>query len=155
MSYEPENYGPEPSSAPRAAFGPGVFLIVVAVANLLGGLGGIGMAIMFAAIPNEMFEKALEQQNPQQRKALEEQGMGPQQLRNIYIYGGGITGVVGLISGAIMLLGGIQMCRGRSYGLAVLASVLALLTGCCLLGQAAGIWALIVLVNPEVKAAFR
>ena len=155
MSYEPDSYGPGPSGPPAAASGPGIFLIVIGILNLLCGLGGVGMALMFMAVPEETFEKALEQQPAERRKEMEQQGIGPKQLRTIYVYGGGGTGVLGLISGPLIVLGGIQMCRGRGYGLAMLASILSLFTGCCLLGQIAGIWALSVLMNPEVRAAFR
>jgi hypothetical protein len=46
----------------------------------------------------------------------------------------------------------------RNYGLAMTSAVLTVIpcvTPCCLLGQAAGIWALVVLMNNDVRAAFR
>src|SRR5205807_657149 len=70
------------------------------------------------------------------------------------------SGGVGLVASLIIILGGLRMRALRSYGLAVTGSVLALLpcvtcTGCCGLGQGIGIWALVVLLKPEVKALFR
>jgi hypothetical protein len=155
MSYEPDSYGPEPSAAAGRANAPGIFLIVTGILNLLVALGCGGFAVMFAAMPSQMLEQAMEQQSPEQRRQMEEQGIGPQQLRNIYVYGGGIPGVLGLLTAPITLFGGIQMCRLRGYGLAVFGAVLALFSGCCVVGQAAGIWALVVLMDPDVKAAFR
>jgi hypothetical protein len=56
----------------------------------------------------------------------------------------------------LIILGGVRMMSLRSYGLAVTAAILALLP--CqplfLLGLIFGIWALIVLSRPSVKAAF-
>jgi hypothetical protein len=56
------------------------------------------------------------------------------------------------------MIGSIQMLRVRMRGLAVTASVLAMLLvwpGCCLLGLPFGIWSMIVLNQPEVRRAFR
>jgi hypothetical protein len=155
MSYEPDPYAPPPSAAAGKVNAPGIFLIVTGVLNLLGCLGCIGGAVLFQTLPEETMRQAIQQQPPQNRKAMEEQGIGPDQLRRIYTYGFGVPGAIGIIAAPIILFGGIQMCRLRSYGLAVFASVLALLSGCCLVGQIAGIWALIVLMSEDVKAAFR
>jgi hypothetical protein len=75
------------------------------------------------------------------------------------------TGTVGLISnlvnigiGVLILFGGLKMKKLESFGLAVTASVLAILpctSPCCLVGIPIGIWALVVLFRPEVKSAFR
>ncbi|MBI5362622.1 MAG: hypothetical protein HZA53_05550 [Planctomycetes bacterium] len=70
---------------------------------------------------------------------------------------GVVFGVLQLASGAVMLLGGLNMMRGRGYGLAMTAAVLAMipmLNCCCILTLPFGLWALIVLLKPEVKAAF-
>jgi hypothetical protein len=155
MSYEPDSYGPEPGGAAARTNAPGIFLIVTGILNLLAALGCGGFAVMFAVVPNEMLEQAIQQQSPEQRRAMEDQGIGPEQLRKIYVYGGGIPGVLGLLTAPITLFGGIQMCRVRGYGLAVFGAVLALFSGCCVVGQAAGIWALVVLMDPDVKASFR
>jgi hypothetical protein len=58
----------------------------------------------------------------------------------------------------VIILGGIKMRSLSGRGLAILASVLAMLPiingCCCLLGLPSGIWALIVLSNADVKAGF-
>jgi hypothetical protein len=46
----------------------------------------------------------------------------------------------------------------QSYGLAMTASIVAMIpciSPCCILGLPFGIWALVILNRPEVKAAFR
>jgi hypothetical protein len=44
----------------------------------------------------------------------------------------------------------------KSYGLAMTSSILAMIPChvCCMVGLPIGIWALIVLLKPEVKSAF-
>lgn len=58
---------------------------------------------------------------------------------------------------AVILAGGLKMLKLRNYGLCVAAAVIALvpcLSPCCCLGLPIGIWALVILLKPEVKAAF-
>jgi hypothetical protein len=56
------------------------------------------------------------------------------------------------------LFGSIQMLRRRNFPLAMTASVISVipcLSGCYCLGIPFGIWALVVLMKPEVRQAFR
>jgi hypothetical protein len=65
---------------------------------------------------------------------------------------------VWLLLTILALFGAIRMAGLKSYGLAVTSAVITLIpciTPCCLLGQIAGIWALIVLMNADVKSLFR
>lgn len=58
----------------------------------------------------------------------------------------------------LILTGGAAMLSGRFYGLAVLASALVMIDiecCCCLAGMPVGVWSLIVLMRPEVKALFQ
>lgn len=58
---------------------------------------------------------------------------------------------------SVIVAGGSSMMSGRFYGLAMAASILAMVNigaCCCLPGLPVGIWSLIVLMRPEVKAAF-
>jgi hypothetical protein len=69
-----------------------------------------------------------------------------------------ISGIVGMVLDVIVLLGSMKMMKLESYGLALTASILALIpctSPCCLLGVPFGIWALVVMNDEEVKAAFR
>lgn len=74
----------------------------------------------------------------------------------------GTLGVVGtvitLAVGGLIIYGAMKMMNLQSYGLAMAASIVAMipcLSPCCCLGLPAGIWAIVVLNNAEVKAAFR
>ncbi len=70
----------------------------------------------------------------------------------------GLAGsVISLILSGVILVGGLRMLGLRNYGFCVVVSILAVIpctTPCCCFGMAAGIWSLIVLFRPEVKAAF-
>ncbi len=63
-----------------------------------------------------------------------------------------------LLMGIIVLIGAVKMKRLESYGLAMASAILAMIpctSPCCLLGLPFGIWALVVLSDTHVKAAFR
>lgn len=76
------------------------------------------------------------------------------------LMGGGIGIVLNVL--AIVLYGGaiygaLKMKALQSYAMAVTSSVLVMLpcSCCCLAGLPVGIWALVVLLDANVKAAFR
>ncbi len=58
---------------------------------------------------------------------------------------------------AVITYGAVKMKNLKSFGLAMTASILALIPcgSCWLLGIPFGIWALVVLSRPDVKSAFR
>jgi hypothetical protein len=61
------------------------------------------------------------------------------------------------VTGLVVLAGGIQMVRLRSWGLALAASILSMIqlgSCCCAVGMPVGIWSLVILLQPDVKAAF-
>jgi hypothetical protein len=76
-----------------------------------------------------------------------------------------LSGVVGLVFAIIWLLmsgvvifGAIKMKSLQSYGLAFAAAVLAAVpctSPCCFIGLPVGIWAIVVLLNDDVKRSFR
>ena len=87
---------------------------------------------------------------------------------------GSMTGQLGWVSGAlatvinvfvvllhflfagVIFYGASQMKSLKNYNLAMAASVVAMLPCgyCCCVGLAVGIWSLVILMKPEVKAAF-
>ncbi len=79
--------------------------------------------------------------------------------RPLASYGVGVIGLAMLLNLAFsvtLLIGGWRMRQARSYGLSVIAAIMALLpcTFGWIVGLPIGIWALVVLMDPEVKAAF-
>jgi hypothetical protein len=66
--------------------------------------------------------------------------------------------VAGFVANIVILLGALRMKNLQSYGLSLTAAILALIPGmscCCLISMPLGIWSLVVLNDPYVKAAFR
>jgi hypothetical protein len=77
------------------------------------------------------------------------------EVSNIYFP---LVSLMSLADAPLIIFGGIQMLSVRRYPLAVVAAILALIpfsSVCCLAGIPIGIWALLVLRNPEVKAVFQ
>jgi hypothetical protein len=137
---------------------PGVLMIVTGVVNLLVALVGFGVGFTFQHMPREEFIKAYMQQNPEQRKQLEEQGWSIDDLLNIYVRGGYGVGAVGVLGGLLALIGGVCMLARKARGLAILCALVTALpvtSPCCLFGLPVGIWSLVVLLQGDVKAAFR
>jgi hypothetical protein len=70
---------------------------------------------------------------------------------------GVVFNVIALLFSGLILMGALKMKKLESYGLAMAASIIAMipcLSPCCLLGLPLGIWAVVVLSKPEVKSAF-
>lgn len=69
-----------------------------------------------------------------------------------------VFGIIGIIIGVVVFMGASKMKNLEGHGFAMVAAVLAMIpciSPCCLLGLPLGIWAVVVLVKPEVKAAFQ
>lgn len=68
------------------------------------------------------------------------------------------SAIIGLLIGAFIIYCMTRMMRLEQWGLALAGSILAMipcLSPCCILGLPFGIWAIVVLTQPDVKAAFR
>jgi hypothetical protein len=77
-----------------------------------------------------------------------------------YYFGTGLgygIGVLSLLLAPVIIVGAVKMMKGQSRGLAMAAALFSLVPiTCCSvpLGTIFGIWALVVLMNPDVKAYF-
>lgn len=75
-------------------------------------------------------------------------------------YGGAIgmgSAFLGLLVAIFIIYAALKMKDLKQWNLAVVASVLAMvpcISPCCIIGLPIGIWALVVLMRPDVKAAF-
>ena len=66
--------------------------------------------------------------------------------------------LVSLALALVIVAGGISMMNRRRWGLCMTAAILAIFpctSPCCCLGLPVGVWALVVLLRPEVKAAMK
>lgn len=69
-----------------------------------------------------------------------------------------VFGLIGIAIGVVIILGALKMKALENYGFAMAATVLAMIpciSPCCFIGLPVGVWALIILLKPEVKSAFR
>lgn len=140
---------------------PGIFLTVI---------GGLGVAfaalglIQLGQLPAQLDQAMAEQnekldkdpnltddQKKQQKQMMADIMDGVKKAAPAFY-------VVNLLVAAVVTLGGIQMLRLSGRGLPITGSVLAMLPFingcCCVVGLPVGIWCLVVLSKPEVKAAF-
>ncbi len=69
-----------------------------------------------------------------------------------------ISSIIGLGIGGFVVWGAMQMKQLHGYVLSIVTCILPMIpcfsSCCCLLGLAFGIWGLVLLLKPEVKAAF-
>ena len=71
---------------------------------------------------------------------------------------GVIFNVIGLIVSVVIFMGALKMKKLESYNFAMAATIVAMvpcISPCCFVGLPVGIWALVVLLKPEVKGAFQ
>ena len=122
---------------------PAIGLIVVGGLNVLAGLLWVAGMILRAA------------------GTLPEIPLGPEGAEGAPARVGGylaeIVYFLTLVTSPFIIVGAVNMLKGRKYSSAKLAAILAMIpaTSCCfILGIPFGIWALIVLSKPEVKAFF-
>ena len=122
--------------------GPAIGLIITAVLGFLASIAGTLWNLLAAGA------------------SLHQPGMSPEAERIITMFSGTIgvvSGILGFIASGLILFGALKMQKLRSYGWAMTASILAILpcvSPCCLVGLPIGIWALVILSKPEVKAQF-
>jgi hypothetical protein len=126
-----------PAAAQAMVNGPAIFMMVLAITMILLQLIGVVLNLAGGAIAADL--------PPEIRDKILAQGAL-----------GLVQNVVIIIINIIILIGSIKMKKCQSYGLAMAASILCILCdwGCCCLGLGAGIWSIVVLCKPEVKAAF-
>jgi hypothetical protein len=68
------------------------------------------------------------------------------------------SAAVGLLIAGLIIYASMEMKKLRQWGLAMAASILAMvpcISPCCILGLPMGIWSLVILMRDDVKAAFR
>ena len=155
----------EPSEAIRARVQmPGLFLIIVAAINLLIALYVLSQAVITTLTPAELLAERTEEMQRQIAKALNiempQANQSPDEKKRQALLINWPIVIVLLLASVLCLFGGIGMLRLRWYGLSVFSAIVAAIPcvscmGCCGLGEGIGIWALVVLLNEEVKAAFR
>src|SRR5262249_61811974 len=108
-------------------------------------------------VPADQVEKEMRAKNPQQLDDLRRSNITVQQVMDGVFYTGVGSGAVAALCALLTVLGGVRMLALKSYGLAVTAAVITAVpcispSACCLLGEGIGIWALAVLLSPDVRS---
>jgi len=136
---------PDRESAKSAVAAPAIILAIIA------GLGILG-ALAMLALPQVLMQLVTQAQaDPAEAERLREQ-LEANRAVSMASYG------LMLVLSAVALFGSIKMMRLQSYGLAMTAAIVSMVPcvgPCCCLAIPFGIWALVVLMKPNVKAAFQ
>lgn len=120
--------------------------ILLALLMLLGNLMGSDGSTFLKFVQDESLREKLRQSMAQQ------QGGATKAL-------GMMWPLVMLAGNAVILFGGFKMMNGQLYTLALIAAILSTIPCCfsyccCVFSMPAGIFALVILLKPEVKASF-
>ena len=141
--------GPAPVASQSAALaalqGPAIGLLVTGILGAVMGVLGIFGNLLGMSFSKFMPPQAVPGFNPAAFNAL----LGGTAV---------VSGLVHIALAGVIIYGALQMKKLVNYRMAMAASILALVpcvSPCCMLGLPIGIWALVVLVKPEVKSMFQ
>jgi hypothetical protein len=133
------------TDAKQAVKAPAIFLMVVGFLGILAGLINVGRAILMGG----QIQAQMEQMGPD----------APAWMGMMFGTIGVVIGLLMIILSLIVVLGSMKMMNLKNRGMAIAASIIAMIPfangPCCVLGIAAGIWCLVVLTKPEIKNAFQ
>ena len=154
----PPNSGERVALARRKTALPGLLLIM---SGLLCVLIELSMLGLMATKPTFFYEQMVGwvknaiPPGAEQQKQLDELKKNEDALRidkpvNM------ISTLIGLVLNLLSITGGFAMRSGSGYGLALTGAITAIIPfgGCCCVTMPVGIWALIVLLNRDVKEGF-
>jgi hypothetical protein len=141
--------GPDPAAranAEKLVGAPAIGLIVTAAIGIANAVLGIVLRMLGIGMMN---------------MGQQQENLPPEVERFVVAFSGGIgvvASVIGIAVGLLIIYGAMKMKRLSSHGLAMTASILAMIpcvSPCCILGLPIGIWAVVVLLKPEVKSQFQ
>ncbi|MFN0068009.1 MAG: hypothetical protein ACKVYV_10280 [Limisphaerales bacterium] len=151
--------GPAPTPGPgayvddrrvavQAVQGPATGLMVTGVICALMGLLGIVMSLVGMNAPQPDLSEV-----PEEMRGLIEMF---QKMQNpVFAIA---SNLIGLLVSGLIIFASQKLRRLESFPLVVTATILAMLpclSPCCCIGLPIGIWVLVVIMKPDVKAAFR
>lgn len=143
-----------PTSAPERLHVPAIGLVVY---------GALAALVQAASLVNELLGHPLEKRlfDFLRERGVEVPDFDPETLTGGLLFGANL--IMNVVMGALTLAlalftlwGGLQMLRRRHHAACIAAAIAACLPcgACCCLGLPLGIWALVVLNRPDVRAAF-
>lgn len=135
--------GPNRGVAASKVNGPAIGLMATA---------GIGILLQLVSLAMNMLGTGLNMAN------MAGGSNTPDAIANMM---GGTLGVIGsimgILIGGLIIFGALKMRQLQNWGLSLAATILAMipcLSPCCCLGLPIGIWALVVLLDDNVKRSF-
>lgn len=136
---------------------PALLLILTGVLGFLIEMGALALSVAAPTLFYDMMVDFIKNQpkNPQQQKQLQDmEDKKDEMLLNSPLNIASI--MVGACVNALAVVGGIKMRSASGYGLSLAGSIAAIIPmgGCCCLTLPFGIWTLVVMMNPDVKAGF-
>jgi len=166
MSNDLTSPGPDRSAVRERVQLPAVFLMIGGGLNLLAALLVLVSSVQTLKTPEDELLRELRAyfaQMPQERRqALPPELATPEGFWNFFkpilqasVPGGAVAALLAVLS----VLAGVRMQQLRSRGLAIAGAVAISIPclsplGCCLMGEAIGVWCLVVLLSRDVGAAF-
>lgn len=141
---------------------PAICLIVVGVLNLLFALYMVINSVFTTVMPADKLKaqqmQIYEALPPSMREDASHKSAAEMKTQAMLI-NWPLT-LFALLASILPIVGGIRMMSLKSYALGVCGAITAAIpcisvTACCGLGEGIGIWALVVLLNPDVKSAFQ
>lgn len=137
---------------------PAKFMIASGVFMLLLLFAQIALTVSGYDATLKILEWSEQQQppGPGREKAKQQVEEARVRDRNPEYIQAGIFGVVSFTLNLLVVVGGFRMQSFSGRTLAIVGAVCAIIpiNSCCCIGIPVGIWALIVLMNPDVKAVF-
>lgn len=135
---------PPPSGVSGMVLAPAICLLIVGI------LAFLVDVVELVMVMNPQMMPAGKGLPPALQEALQEQqqNVGFNTVRSLIF----------LVLSVVILAGAAQMMRQRSWGLAMAASIIAMLhfqECCCLLGLPIGIWSIVILCRADVRSMFQ
>jgi hypothetical protein len=142
---------------------PAIFLIVLGLINLLPAAFFTFQIFAMRSIPPEELRKRMIEVYPGYEKMLDDAAKQGKTMEDVkqssenFLWGV----VIGeFLAALLVIVGGIRMLQLRSYGLAVLSALLMAIpcvsgSACCGIGEIVALWSLYILLQVDVRAAFR
>lgn len=136
---------------------PGLFLVLSGLLGLALEVGGLGLLLTRPTAIYDFMVEMVEKTppGPERQKQLDDLKAQEANMRlDTPVNIGSI--VIGLILALVTVAGGMKMRALSGYGLSVAGAIASIIPigGCCCLGIPVGIWALVVLLQPDVAAGF-
>jgi hypothetical protein len=140
---------------------PAIALIVVGILNLFFALYMVFNTVVTTVMPADKL-KAQQMQiyqmlPPAMREDIERKT--PEEVKSQALLINWPLTLFALLASILPIAGGVRMLSLKSYALGICGAICAAIpcisvTACCGLGVGIGIWAIVVLLNPDIKSAF-